>query len=57
MDVAVDNSSAAHCEVERRRKRKIATSIQTLAEMLQLKEVDPKKIVRLESFFFFFFFC
>ena len=43
--VVIDNSSAAHCEVERRRKHRIATSIQTLAEMLQLKEIDPKKLV------------
>jgi len=44
-DASIDGSSIAHCEVERKRKKKIATSIIQLAELLQLKEVDPTKLV------------
>ena len=42
----IDGSSLAHCKVERNRKQRIATSIQKLADMLQLKEIDSKKLVR-----------
>ena len=42
----IDGSSIAHCKVERNRKQRIATSIQRLADMLQLKEIDSRKLVR-----------
>ena len=46
-DTSIDRSSIAHCEVERRRKKKIATSIIQLTKLLKLKEIDPNKLVSL----------